>query len=386
MKKKTSIFLSAIFGLLMIGNILIFLPGCSKIAENSDSTDPIFKQITIEVGENIPASEDFLMKGKVKEFGEISFEIVYGEEKEGVETPTKIGEYYVKIIADGKSYWTKMFIKDTKAPEIITKNLKKNKGDFIYDALFVESCIDNSGNTCLYKMLDNKNEIVDYETLDIGKYEFTLVAYDESQNEIRKEVELELVSEDTVLETQETTPVSANQSRIVVSTNPIKITTTVKQVTTKKAITRQVTSAKTVTTTTKQTTKNITQKAIIDKQQEANCVPSKNLPDGAIWYKTWEETPISYNDYQAWAKTINDMQILLNVTKDIMLSTGRQSRTDGGLTFISCKNDSFKIYGAYILVNGYEFSYDENDEQQENQVAKGYVRPDGTLKWLYKNY
>ncbi len=92
------------------------------------------------------------------------------------------------------------------------------------------------------------------------------------------------------------------------------------------------------------------------------------------------------SDYSVWAKTVNDMQILVDEMYRINLPEAKSVRTDGGLIFINCKENGFAFYGAYLEVNGYATIYDENDNAKEIQVSKGYMKSDGTMTWVYKNY
>lgn len=194
---------------------------------------------------------------------------------------------------------------------------------------------------------------------------------------------------------KETSSTSIEMPTTTQTTNSIQttslVTTTGKPIGTTKATTSKVTKKttakkKTTTSTTKKqdTTTKKTTTAV-----NTSCTPSRQLPKGAVWYAKWgPDNPMDYFDYQDWANTVDDMKMLLDAVNEMLNNPEiAEARTDGGLIFVPCKGDAFSIYGAYIEINGYLFLFDENKKQiGEKQVSKGYVRPDGTMTWVYKNY
>lgn len=122
-------------------------------------------------------------------------------------------------------------------------------------------------------------------------------------------------------------------------------------------------------------------------ESKKKCIPAKALPEGAVWYKTWGDSGIGYSSYRDWANSIDDMQMLYDeMYKMEPVYGGNDFRTDGGLVQVNCKGENFYVYGAYIVINGYETYYDETGKPVEVQTEKGYVKPDGTITWVYKKY
>lgn len=136
-----------------------------------------------------------------------------------------------------------------------------------------------------------------------------------------------------------------------------------------------------------QTSNNITNNEDNNESKKKKCTPAKALPEGAVWYKLWGEESASYSEYLNWADSIDDMKMLYDEL-DKMESAygGNDFRTDGGLVQVNCKGENFYIYGAYIVINGYESYLDDSGKQVEVQTEKGYVRPNGTITWVYKKY
>lgn len=180
--------------------------------------------------------------------------------------------------------------------------------------------------------------------------------------------------------------VTSTQSTLEQSTTTTTFITTKENTSTTKKTSTNSTTKSTVKSTDK-TTKT-TKKTTTNSSSKFICTPLKSLPSGAVWYKTWGNTGIDYGEYMEWAKKVDEMKILMDAASKIPALEGTYGgRTTGGLTPIWCKEDTIgTIYGVYFEINGYQVTRDDTGKQVEKQASKGYMKSDGSIKWVYKNY
>lgn len=90
----------------------------------------------------------------------------------------KVGTYDVVITINNKDYKTTLTIQDTTKPDLKLKEVTINEGETYKIEDFIDSCTDNSGDSCTYAYQNQ----VDYSKE--GTYDITIIAKDNSNNEI----------------------------------------------------------------------------------------------------------------------------------------------------------------------------------------------------------
>lgn len=355
--KKVMIFGAFLVIFVLLAILIVYFVSNKKNNESEDAGDtpPVIKELVLEVGDAVPSAEQFATELSDYEV------VIEGLDGDVLDT---VGEFDVILIKDESKYFTKLIISDTTPPVVALKQITITESDELPIELFVESCIDNSNKECSYSYVDESGNEIDNIDMSVGERNIYIVATDESGNKT------DIISTKLIVNKKaEDKPTTNNNTGTAnkPNTNTTKPNTNNNSTSNNNAGSNQST----------------------DKNETNNtftCTPSKSLPSGAVWYKVWGNTPISYSDYFKWEDSVNDMQILLDATRDIMVATGNQARTDGGLVYVSCSGDAFSIYGAYLLINGYEIYHDESGKQVERQVSKGYMKADGSMVWLYKNF
>ena len=153
-----------------------------------------------------------------------------------------------------------------------------------------------------------------------------------------------------------------------VEEEPTTTNATTKTTTTKKATTNNTTK---VDTTTKAPTTTTTKAA-------TTCTPEK-YPSDVIWYKLWGannpgDDLAEYNTRTELAKLNPNMKALTDY--NIV-----NIRTFGGSVSIECTNMPGYYYGIYWHIGlGASPNYDN-----PNLQGKAYVKPDGSIYWVWKN-
>lgn len=342
MKKKKIIFIF-LFILLLAGLIVGVVLIGNKPKENDHDQEEktetlILKNLEIELDEELPKVEDFIeVEG---------YELFYPEELLEKEI-LPLGVYEVTLKKDDNILTSKITIKDTKAPELVLKSVTIIEGDSINNIAnsFVKSCVDNSKNNCKITITDKDGNETNIDNT-IGTHEVYIKALDNSGNKTISSTKL------IVNKKKEQTSIAINKND-----NPT-------------------------------TNNNITGNKTEEEQLERTniCTPNKPLPEGAVWYKTWDSEGIGLSTYMDWSKTVNDSKMLYDALEEMAPAhNGISFRTDGGKVPVNCQEDGFKVYGVYIVINGYE-QYYENDALKEVQTEQGYIKPDGTTTWVYKEF
>lgn len=90
----------------------------------------------------------------------------------------KVGTYDVVVTINNKNYKTTLTIQDTTKPDLKLKEVTINEGETYKIEDFIDSCTDNSGDSCTYAYQNQ----VDYSKE--GTYYITIIAKDNSNNEI----------------------------------------------------------------------------------------------------------------------------------------------------------------------------------------------------------
>lgn len=155
---------------------------------------PIYDQVTVEAGGSLPTVIDFLVDKA------ISADDVTGIDDETI--MTAVGEYPVAITIEGKVWDSKLCVKDTKSPSVVTKDVQTALNIPVNADAFIESIEDVTRCTVEY------GSTPDVTTL--GDKEVALIVIDEGGNSTQVKAKL------TVIEDKEA-PVIVCDNDIVVS-------------------------------------------------------------------------------------------------------------------------------------------------------------------------
>ncbi|MGM9834398.1 MAG: CAP domain-containing protein [Bacilli bacterium] len=166
---------------------LQIITGCKKeenstkesSIEETEVNNIIYKDLSIEYGNNLPNINDYLEQGQIEET-----EIIYKDKDDKIikAEDLKIGVYKVFINDEEVS---KLKIVDTTKPSLKLKELSITKPKYSVND-FVDSCIDNSEQECHLEF--KEKEMASY-TKD-GTYDIVIVASDDSKNSEEKTTRL----------------------------------------------------------------------------------------------------------------------------------------------------------------------------------------------------
>ena len=155
--------------------LLFILIGAKSRKKNNNVVLTPKESLTIEVNSEKPKPIDFFEPDGIKNYDTNLLSVDYLD----LDT-SKIGEYEITLNAEGyNSVKIPVYVKDTKPPVLILRELKINYGESYVLDEFVESCIDNSNTDCVISYYQDNNYSSFYEP---GTYTVKIVAKDESGN------------------------------------------------------------------------------------------------------------------------------------------------------------------------------------------------------------
>ena len=171
------------YGTIAGGILLIFILFIIIAAKNSKHNNAVLElkeSIDIEINSELPEKMDFFTKFENYDESLISIEW------NGLDT-SKVGEYTVTIRAEKGSEDVTVNVIDSTAPVLKLKDVTIDVGDTYEIEQFVESCTDNSNETCIYEYykesIDQQGNPIDYSNFtEENTYLIKIIAKDESGN------------------------------------------------------------------------------------------------------------------------------------------------------------------------------------------------------------
>ena len=189
-KKRTIIVVIAIVTCITIGSLIFINQKNKKSNEKVEKQIKIKKEVIVPVMSELLKVDDYFDKLENSKSAKITY-YIDDSEVEFEEKYKEIGKYKVVINYNGKNYTTTLKVVDNQAPVVETKELEITK-DSEYNAKdFIVSCNDNSEKECLITFKEENA----YK--DVGIYDITIVAKDESGNATEKQTKL-IIKENTV--------------------------------------------------------------------------------------------------------------------------------------------------------------------------------------------
>lgn len=137
--------------------------------KSSKTTALAAKDVTLELGSEIPTDITFYMNKSLKE---TEYKLTTNKINNNV-----AGEYTFEVTYNGKSYTGKVTVSDTTAPDLVTKDLTVADVNNLTADDFVDNCTDFSG--CTVSFTDDF-DLSKYA--EAGTYEIVLVAKDNYSN------------------------------------------------------------------------------------------------------------------------------------------------------------------------------------------------------------
>lgn len=182
-KKRTIIVVIAIVICITIGSLIFISQKNKKSNKKVEKQIKIKKEIIVPVMSELLKVDDYFDKLENSKSAKIIY-YLDDSEVEFKEKYQEVGKYKVVINFNGKNYTTTLKVVDTEAPVVEVKELEITK-DSEYNAKdFIVSCSDNNEKECLISF----KEETAYK--DVGTYDITIVAKDESGNATEKQTKL----------------------------------------------------------------------------------------------------------------------------------------------------------------------------------------------------
>lgn len=189
-KKRIIIVVIAIVTCITIGSLIFINQKNKKSNEKVEKQIKIKKEVIVPVMSELLKVDDYFDKLENSKSAKITY-YIDDSEVEFEEKYKEIGKYKVVINYNGKNYTTTLKVVDTQSPVVEVKELEITK-DSEYNANdFIVSCSDNSEKECLISFKEENT----YK--DVGAYDITIVAKDESGNATEKQTKL-IIKENTV--------------------------------------------------------------------------------------------------------------------------------------------------------------------------------------------
>lgn len=217
-KKRTIIVVIAIVTCITIGSLIFINQKNKKSNEKVEKQIKIKKEVIVPVMSELLKADDYFDKLENSKSAKITY-YIDDSEVEFEEKYKEIGKYKVVINYNGKNYTTTLKVVDTQSPVVETKELEITK-DSEYNAKdFIVSCNDNSEKECLITFKEENA----YK--DVGIYDITILAKDESGNATEKQTKL-IIKENTVKDSKSNSKEKNTTSKATTSkTNTTKTTT-----------------------------------------------------------------------------------------------------------------------------------------------------------------
>lgn len=189
-KKRIIIVVITIVICITIGSLIFISQKNKKSNKKVEEQIKIKKEVIVPVMSELLKVDDYFDKFENSKSAKITY-YIDDSEVEFEEKYKEIGKYKVVINYNGKNYTTTLKVVDTQSPVVETKELEITK-DSEYNAKdFIVSCNDNSEKECLITFKEENA----YK--DVGIYDITIVAKDESGNATEKQTKL-IIKENTV--------------------------------------------------------------------------------------------------------------------------------------------------------------------------------------------
>lgn len=297
-KKRIIIVVIAIVICITIGSLIFISQKNKKSNEKVEEQIKIKKEVIVPVMSELLKVDDYFDKLENSKSAKITY-YIDDSEVEFEEKYKEIGKYKVVINYNGKNYTTTLKVVDTEAPVVEVKELEITK-DSEYNAKdFIVSCSDNSEKECLISFKEENA----YK--DVGTYDVTIVAKDESGNATEKQTKL-IIKENTVKDSK--------------SNGKEKNTTS------------KATTSKTTTTTTKNSVKFVKRESEVSEEQS----------DFKYGIKAVVKTTKTYDLYSDGSKKNEKTS-----TKTTYDKSGYNASTS------DLKDEAYQVYASNIsLING----------------------------------
>ncbi len=182
-KKRTIIVVIAIVICITIGSLIFISQKNKKSNKKVEEQIKIKKEIIVPVMSELLKVDDYFDKLENSKSAKIIY-YLDDSEVEFKEKYQEVGKYKVVINFNGKNYTTTLKVVDTEAPVVEVKELEITKDSEYNVKDFIVSCSDNNEKECLISF----KEETAYK--DVGTYDITIVAKDESGNATEKQAKL----------------------------------------------------------------------------------------------------------------------------------------------------------------------------------------------------
>lgn len=182
-KKRTIIVVIAIVICITIGSLIFISQKNKKSNKKVEEQIKIKKEIIVPVMSELLKVDDYFDKLENSKSAKIIY-YLDDSEVEFKEKYQEVGKYKVVINFNGKNYTTTLKVVDTEAPVVEVKELEITKDSEYNVKDFIVSCSDNNEKECLISF----KEETAYK--DVGTYDITIVAKDESGNATEKQTKL----------------------------------------------------------------------------------------------------------------------------------------------------------------------------------------------------
>lgn len=282
---------------------------------------------------------------------------------------------------------------DTEPPVLILKeNVEITNVEKITTDLFVESCTDNESK-CVIKFLYDDNEVETF-TLDVGEYEITVIAYDEAKNKTESKTKLTIITseleneEESSTENNTTTNPGNSSSENPGSNNSqnSKPNTSNNNSSTGSNNNSNNNNNSSNTGSNNSGSNNTATPEPPVVEPPKTCNKTNSRPERIIY----KEIPCGETNTQ---KYLNEVGSKLNTILDLD-STWNESYACfahygdqycfGTLSSPSyVYNTDYEVIGIYIEFSMYHSEYNGGPK---TLVGKGYIKPDNTIIYSWKNY
>ncbi len=146
----------------------------------ADARVEIRDVVTVEINSELP--DKTLFFAELENVSEDNIEVAFGNAD-----LTTVGEYTVDISVYDQNYEATIAVVDTQAPTLVTKNYAISAGSTYQASDFVDSCTDNSNQSCdvvFYTLaMDQNGALIDYSNYtEEGIYTVQIIARDATGN------------------------------------------------------------------------------------------------------------------------------------------------------------------------------------------------------------
>lgn len=184
---------------------------------------------TVEVNTKLPDVSEYF-----DEYVENDYQIKYllsEEEVSADKVISSVGTYNVEITLNNEKYDTKLIVNDTIKPELKVKNVTITSGDKYNINSFIDSCKDNSNESCKLSVSDDS--MLKYTKS--GSYDIKVLATDSSNNETASTAKLTIKAKEVKkqVKSEKTVKSAKKENTQTVKTTSVKTTSNSKYKTSK---------------------------------------------------------------------------------------------------------------------------------------------------------